>query len=213
MVRCSDSSSLRRLSFAAIGLLLACLDSSAWAHKVYLHAVVRGGQIEGEVVFEGGQRVRHPKIEVVDAEGAPLGAVEGDDQGRFVFPIERRVEHRLTARAGFGHSAQWRLAVDELPADVGTRRGADTVAGSVAGGRDAAAGAPHTLDELAAEVGEMVEQLAGLRRDLQRSRTELRLRDVLGGLGWIVGVWGLVAYLQGRVAKPRREAPRGSATE
>ena len=55
----------------------------------------------------------------------------------------------------------------------------------------------------------MARQLAGLRADLDRYKNELRLRDVLGGVGYILGIMGIVFYFLG----VRRKEKRAAATD
>lgn len=53
-------------------------------------------------------------------------------------------------------------------------------------------------------------QLAALRRDLNEYENELRLRDVLGGLGYILGIMGVVFYFLGVRRKEKRSASTDS---
>ncbi len=41
-------------------------------------------------------------------------------------------------------------------------------------------------------------EIRPLRRQLEEAQNRARLRDILGGIGYIVGVMGLVFFLKGR---------------
>jgi nickel transport protein len=174
------------VSAGVLVCVLVCVETPAWAHKVHLFALVRGGRIEGEVYFEGGAPVRRAKIQVVDPDGQELGTAEADDQGKFAFPVTRPVDHTLIAQAGFGHRARYTVAVADLPP-------------SVSAGESAQVG--HAW---AVELQELERQVAGLRRDIHHAQNRLWLRDVLGGVGYILGVSGLLFYVWGR----RRQGAR-----
>ena len=65
--------------------------------------------------------------------------------------------------------------------------------------------APDRQD-LKPEIEAIAHQLVALRRDLNEYENELRLRDVLGGLGYILGVMGVVFYFLGVRRKEKRSA-------
>jgi nickel transport protein len=79
--------------------------------------------------------------------------------------------------------------------------------------REGPVAAPPEKD-LRAETEAIAHQLAALRRDLNEYENELRLRDVLGGLGYILGIMGVVFYFLGVRRKEKRsastDAPIGS---
>jgi nickel transport protein len=66
--------------------------------------------------------------------------------------------------------------------------------------------APPDQPDLRAEIRAIGKQLAALRSDLDRYNNELHLRDVLGGLGYIVGIMGVVFYFLGVRRKEKRSA-------
>jgi len=61
-------------------------------------------------------------------------------------------------------------------------------------------------NELAAEIRALNQQIAALRSDLEKWKTALRLQDVLGGVGYILGILGGVSYfLAGRRRNKRSQ--------
>ena len=90
-------------------------------------------------------------------------------------------------------------------------------ASAVASGEEAARAESHheplavsDAEGRNAEIEAIGRQLAALRRDFDRYRNELRLREVLGGLGYILGIMGTAFYFLGVRRKEKRSAPRDS---
>jgi len=61
-------------------------------------------------------------------------------------------------------------------------------------------------DRSNADVEAIGRQVAALRRDFDRFRNEIRLRDVLGGLGYILGIMGTAFYFLG-VRRKEKHSP------
>jgi nickel transport protein len=173
------------------------------AHKLNVFATVEGSAIEGEVYFPDGTPARDAAITVCDPEGQELTRTSTDQQGRFSFEPRFRCHHTLIADAGLGHQARYTVQADELPQDLPARGAA-----SPADSDSATHGHPHDdhpghehrhVDsaepgELSEELHALAQQLSALRKDLDKSKTRLRLQDLLGGIGYIVGITGLAAY-------------------
>ena len=80
------------------------------------------------------------------------------------------------------------------------REGAPAIAPDERAARAASHDAPLPVgdaDRGHADVEAIGRQVAALRRDFDRYRNELRLRDVLGGLGYILGIMGTAFYFLG----------------
>jgi len=72
--------------------------------------------------------------------------------------------------------------------------------------KDAPATAPsETAGDLAAQVAALQGQLAELRIAQDRHENKVRLHDVLGGIGYILGLMGLAFYFLGVRRKGKAE--------
>ena len=110
------------------------------------------------------------------------------------------------SKGGDGHGAEFTLPADQLPPDLpplGLPAAADQKAAPAAVASGAAAGEePNsqcpTRSPAAPGAGDSVNhELVELRREFQDFRQEVRWHDVLGGIGYIVGVAGIAFYFLG----------------
>jgi nickel transport protein len=65
-------------------------------------------------------------------------------------------------------------------------------------------GAETQSEDLRAQIQVIGKQLAALRNDLNKYENEIRFRDVLGSLGYILGLMGLAFYFLGVRRKEKR---------
>jgi len=183
--------------------LLAVTD--ALAHKVTIFAWAEGKTIYTESKFSGGKRVQDGTIEVFAPDGTLLLKGNTDDNGEFSFEAPRISDLKILLTAGMGHQNSWTISAAELG-------GAD--AGSAAPAAEteppAAAAAPaSTAGVTAAEVEAIVaRQLDQKIKPLNRMVVEMQERgptvaDIFGGIGYIIGLVGLGAYM-----RYRRDAPK-----
>ncbi len=212
-----------RIESAILAVLLGAWHAApAEAHKLVVFAVVEDGTIRGEVYFRDGTPARSAAVTVAGPDDGPLGETTTDEQGKFTFPARFRCDHKLIADAGEGHRGEFTVAADELPEGLPSYRSSEARSGRLPGeGPPAASGgdAPEATlppdrqsvpgpdgENLKAEIEALGRQVAALRRDLDRYRSELRLQDVLGGVGYILGIMGLAFYFLGVRRKEKRAA-------
>ncbi len=210
-----------RLGMVAL-LFLVLLPVAAQAHKVLVFAYVEGGEIVTESGFPGGRPCKACTVTVRDAGSGTvlLEGVSGDD-GIWRFPLteaataaEQGLE--IILDAGEGHRATWKLAPEEYRKAGGTAAPATPAAEHATqdiGESPPSQGEQPALsngerlreldsDALMAAVREEVadvlsRELAPIKRELRQAR-EPDLRDILGGIGYLVGLAGLLAYAKSR---------------
>ncbi len=193
----------RRLFWLAFGLLLSLPVS---AHKLKVFATAEGDRIRGQAYFVGGAPAGGATVRITDGEGRELARLQPDAGGEFSYRVERRGEYRVVADSQDGHVASWTLQADEfasgLPGVAPEASSSTRAAGVVAG---AATPVPPSqavaLDQVERAVAR---QIRPLREALQASEERARLHDILGGIGYIVGLAGLGLWWGGR----RRSRPQ-----
>ncbi len=186
-------------------LVLGVCPGAALAHKVNMFAFAEGDQVFVEGYFSDGKRARNSQVAVYDPEGNVLNEGVTDGEGAYVFAIPRQVDLRITLNAGMGHKTEYVIAREELPggrgdggltaAEVVTEAPAPAGAADTPPAQPVAAGSAVTRAELKKAVGEAI-------RPLMRSISELEERrgfsDIIGGLGFIVGIAGVYFYIKAR---------------
>jgi nickel transport protein len=212
---CSASLSVA-LVILAVVLGTPCL-TPALAHKVVVFATCTGKTIDGEVYFHGGAAARNVKVTLAGPDGQVVGETQTDEEGKFTFPVRFRCDHKVIADAGGGHGAEYIVPAEELPEGLPPPEGGDQPGGTRPEQAKPTAPAPTSpapnsspgQENLEAKTEAIAHQLAALRSDLNQYKNELRLRDVLGGLGYILGIMGVVFYFLG----VRRKEKRSASTE
>jgi nickel transport protein len=187
----------------AIALLLVLAAPAALAHNVVLSAWSAGEMIEGEVGLSSGELAEPgTEVRVLGPDGEELGTTTVDEDGLFRFEPSEPVPHRFVADLGQGHVAEATLGVDELPAAVAAQ--AEAAAGAARAATPTAAAAAATATaidagELETLVASAVQrELAPLKRQLAAREHEADLQAVIGGIGYICGIFGLLFFVYAR---------------
>ncbi|MEJ2463762.1 MAG: hypothetical protein P8098_19340 [Candidatus Thiodiazotropha sp.] len=144
-------------------LLLICLllSQPLFAHKLKVFATAEGERIVGQAYFVGG-----------DGAGVVADSLDG-------------------------HRAVWTLQADEFPSSLPRAEAAGSepvpsVAGTVteSDATTVPTVPPQGVTEAALERA-VARQIRPLREALQGYEEQVRLRDIIGGIGYIVGLAGL----------------------
>jgi nickel transport protein len=193
-------------AFFLVPLLLCTSSGAAFAHRINVFAYLEGDTVHGETFFSGGRPAMKAVIEVFPDEGNdPLFTTATDQDGLFTFLLTEEMGSkqmlRIVAEAGEGHRGQWLLDLTSVQASAMQEQGESTSAPPSSPVHSTAAPSPPAMvDEQA--IGAIVEKvveakLAPLRRDLAAAtQCGPSLSEILGGLGYIIGLAGLAAYLK-----------------
>ncbi|MFU0842817.1 MAG: hypothetical protein ACFWTZ_09505 [Burkholderia sp.] len=206
---------MTKLTRIAAALLLSAAAASAFAHRVNVFAWVDGSDVVTESKFSNGTKVRGGRITVTDSKtGKTIAEGTTDDKGelRFAIPqavLAERPDLRIVLEAGEGHRGEWTIEGRDLPggaaeapaAPASTPKGSSPAAGLAAAPAASKAAAPAAIDE--AELARLIDerlsaQLAPVKRDLAelKQRDGITVTDIVGGLGWIFGLFGVAAYFR-----------------
>ncbi len=197
------------------GLVVACV-APAGAHEVDVFASVDGRSISGQAKMAGGSPIKAARVAAFDPAGEVLAETLTDDSGEFTFPLEFRCDHRIEVDAGGGHLGRYTVEMSELPADLSPlgrqSKRAAPVSSQADPEPDHSPGEAHAHshdhphdhshtdshehekspeDQLAA----IDRQLQSLRQDIHDYQARLRIQDIVGAVGYILGLMGLGYYL------------------
>lgn len=182
---------------AAIGMVavavVLCVSDEAIAHRLNVFAAYDGTRIAGEAYFSGGTRAQGIAVRAVGAGGKVLAEVRTDTEGNFAFPQLSAAPVEIVADAADGHIARFRMTEADMAATPGM--GAATAAPS---GKEIS-----TADPLPSASSSALEQtvdravarrIAPLQRQIAEYESRIRLHDVLGGVGYLVGIAGIAFW-------------------
>jgi nickel transport protein len=195
-------------------LLLAGIGGDALAHKLQVFAFAEGNRILGSTYFAGGGAASGAKIEVRDTGGSLLAELVPDQEGSFVFIAQAPIDHLILAITGDGHRAEWRISADELFAGsaavqepessrVAQRVAHDQPIHDAPGETELMASTARSAQPLDPALEAAIEravarQVRPLREQLIAVEERIRLQDILGGLGYILGLTGIALWWRSR---------------
>lgn len=188
----------------------------AWGHGVNVFAYVDGQKIFVEGYFTGKSKAVDSVVEVFDAQGNKLTEGRTDSNGVYSFKaldvVPVRGDLRIVLKAGPEHQAEFRIPASELPAypkrktpAAPTQKDPQTQEINLSGRPTA----ETSHDQLALKkiveeaVEDKIQPLATMLGKQQKLLVELNekrisLTEIFGGIGWILGIVGVAAYLMSR---------------
>lgn len=193
-----------RLALAlALGLAVTAATPAS-AHKLKVFATADGAVIDGRVYFVGGAPAPGADVSVEAPPGVPFASFAADGDGRFRFEAVSRTDYLIIADTGDGHSARFTISAADLPAGLPppTAVASPSFADAPADGPARDEGdvdwndpaAQTSLRDLVAEA--VASQIRPLREQLNDYEDEVRLRDIVGGIGYIFGLAGVILWLR-----------------
>lgn len=197
-----NRTSSRSVVTFVLPLLLAGVSH---AHGLNLFAAPEGDAIKGSVYFASGP-AKNITVKVFGPDDALLGETVSGEDGAFLWTPPQRCELRFVAETMDGHRAEFVVGASELSESL--PEAAPVVAEPAPASAAPQAPPPADAAPKEADLQQLIE--SAVRREVRPLRAQLdalehatRLRDVLGGIGYIVGVAGLLAWFKGRAAGKR----------
>ena len=197
---------------AALAVTL-CLSAASQAHKVNIFAYVDDDTVVTDSGYSRSRRVVDGTVEVYDAASGELllfGKTDADGKYSFKIPeIARRqgMDLRLLLRAGVGHQAEWVVKAGEYMVAPAVETAAVETASAepVAVETPAAEVRPVEVPAVAPAI-DVAAVEAVVRRELAPVKEMLAdmsqpgpsVTEILGGIGYIFGLFGVAAYFKSR---------------
>jgi nickel transport protein len=205
----------------AVILFLICsttvffaFPAPAFAHKVSIFAWVEGDMVHTQSHFFGGKKIKNASIDISDTSGKRLIQGKTDHNGEFSFKAPQKTAMKIVVSAGMGHQATWYLKASDfedsennmLPTEPASLSAAKRSPAPVPLAESSSPLTRHpglTPDEIREIVEKTLDKkLSPVLKMLSELRNrEPSLRDILGGIGYIIGLVGLVAYMGSRRKK------------
>ena len=195
--------------------ILSMTVDTASAHRVNVFAWVDGDTIHVESKFSGGKKVKAGKIMVMDPQGVELLAGLTNDKGEYSFKVPKQSDLRITISTGQGHQGEWIVRATELQglvsdeqSETGTRERLRPKKDSTVYKPSLPPGTAVTGDSIQAENLEAIiesvldRKLKPIIRMLAETQQKgPNTKDILAGIGYIIGLVGIAAYFHNRKKK------------
>jgi len=205
--------SLALFIFAAFYLIFS--QESALAHRATIFAWIEGDTIHTQSKLSGGKRVKNGEVIVFDTEGVPILKGKTDDNGMFSFTIPQKTGLKIVLKASMGHQAEWSFLPEELGASESNGNTTET-----------AKIVPTTKSTVSRNIE--TDETSSKRADIELSREDIKkivddalerklapvldklaqaynkgpgLTEIIGGIGYIIGLVGVLLVVTTRRKK------------
>jgi nickel transport protein len=183
-----------------IFLIIMIINISVFAHKVNIFAYVEGDKVYTESYFNDGKKCIDSKIEVFDNQGNKLleGLTDGEGEFSFEVPPEDG-DLKIVLDAGMGHRAEYIIPANELRGVMGLiKEKSEELIPAVS---------PEISSLDLKEIQSLIEDALDKKLEpIMREMTEIKKSqedkisptEIIGGIGYIIGIFGIVAYFLSR---------------
>jgi nickel transport protein len=170
--------------------LLGLAAAPAEAHRLRVFATVEAGAIEGYAFFVGGGRPADAAVRFVQA-GEVVHATTTDEAGAFAWRPQDSGAITVVVDPGGGHVAEVTLDAERFGGEANrVPAPAPATGGTTPSGLD-----PAVEAAIEAAVARQIRPLLEAQAETQ---SRVRLTDVAGGIGMIVGLTGVALWARTR---------------
>ncbi len=200
---------LRILLQLSVLVSLIFLAAFAQAHKIRVFAYENDGEIVAEAKFSSGRPAKAVRVEVQDKSEAILVTGETDQKGEYRFSKDilsdiGKGDLRIIVDDGSGHRGFWILAENDYRSKQSDHSHLESTQ---------PASTPETQAETSnissgsidyQVLNRLIEQavareIAPIQKMLvEQSQDKITLQDILGGLGYILGLAGVAALYKSK---------------
>lgn len=201
---------MKKLYFMYVGFyLFAILPSLSHAHKVSIFAWVEGDTVFTQSKFMGGKKTKHAAVSVYDKDGTKLLQGATDADGFFSFKAPVKAQMKVVLDAGMGHRNEWTILSNEFltPDDGGKNQDTSDLTHTASiqeegkHFRDSILTEQHKITRK--ELQDIVEKaldkklhpLTAKINQYIKEDDEPNITEILGAVGYIIGLVGLGAYM------------------
>jgi len=186
------------LSLVAVTVILILKSSPAIAHKINIFAWAEGQTVFTESYFTGGKLIEGGLVEVFNPAGQKLLEGRTDQKGEFSFKLPQKTDLLLVLTASMGHKSDFTLKVEN----------ADEAAPAAEPAKITGELSPDTVTVDMRQLRTVIEETLDLRlKPIYRSLADAKRREgpsltnIIRGLGYIIGIMGLILYVRSRKKK------------
>ncbi|WP_419741029.1 cobalt ABC transporter permease [Ruegeria sp.] len=183
----------------ALILALCAAPLPALAHKVIAGVFASGDAIEGEIGFSNGTMATDTEVVVTDPHGVELGRATTDADGFFIYTPTTPVAHTFFADLGAGHVAEVTMPAEDVAKIMGVAvQNTPSAPPTPTPASEGVTVASLSDEERQAIAAAVRDEIRPLRREIAAYREHNDFQTILGGIGYIFGLFGLGFYLAAR---------------
>lgn len=199
------SKASRWLTLALIFVIPLLFCDYCFAHRLNVFAWVEGDRINVEAKFLGGAKAQMANVELVSAEGSILQKEKTDTDGKASFQLPQGFKPQpltVVVNAGEGHRNEWKLFERDF-SNIVEEKSEDKILPQTKAGEEKIYTQSQLNKALQNEQKRIDSQVVQpLRKALAEAQEhQIGLKEIVGGIGWIVGLFGVLAWYSSRRRK------------
>jgi nickel transport protein len=183
-----------KVIFLAV-LLILLFAGPVFAHRITIIGWVEGDTVFTEGCFSGGTKPKNALIQVFDPDKNLLLEGKTDENGEFSFKVPSVVTLTVLINAGAGHQATCEISEEDIRAEA-------VLISSETGNEDLADEGAYISEDMLRKIvsSEVNKQLKSFLNQINAAtaHTEPSVTDILGGIGYIIGLVGLGTFFHYR---------------
>jgi nickel transport protein len=182
---------------ARIVISVLLLISVLSGHRVNIFTQVERDSVIGQCYYNDGTPVRKQKVEIFSSSGGKLLELETDSSGYFGFAPPVKADLRIVLHAGMGHQSETTIKASDLPDVNKISVEKPKVSNKAIVAEDEK---PRFDEESLREIIEEVveEKYNALEELIVKQQKSTSVITIIGGIGYIVGIFGLLLFLRYR---------------
>lgn len=150
---------------------------SVQAHRLIVKAYTNGDSIYAQGRTEDGSACRHSAALLQNSKGETLAQSVTNSNGQCAFPVQQETNLKVVIFGDMGHRGE--SAVIELPkTDQATNH--------------------HSQNDMAQIMDQKLAPLIAAIEHLQHEQEHANVRDIIGGIGYIIGLVGMGLYFSSK---------------
>ncbi|UCD05294.1 MAG: hypothetical protein JSV98_09290 [candidate division WOR-3 bacterium] len=185
------------MSKTRIVISVLLLGSMLLAHRVNIFTQVERDSVIGQCYYNDGTPVRMQKVDVFSSTDGKLLELETDSAGYFRFAPPVKADLKIVLYAGTGHQSETTIKASDLPEVKNINFERPKVARKTVEAKDER---PLVDEESIRRIVEEVveEKYNALEELIVKHQRSTSLITIIGGIGYIVGIFGLLFFLRYR---------------
>ncbi|MFN3535647.1 MAG: hypothetical protein ACK4WB_09695 [Desulfatiglandales bacterium] len=176
------------------------ISTDSLSHRVNVYAVLAHDSIEGEGNFGKGRPCKSCEVIVYAEGGKEISRGKTDEEGKFRIPLPKGSGQnplRVVLEAGPGHKGEWEIAPHKSEPSAIEGESEKEGRPSHLSSQEARAPLEREIREIVREevqngINSLAKEIVSLRE------TGPNFRDIIGGLGYIVGIAGIFLYIKAK---------------
>jgi len=183
-----------------IFFIIIMINISAFAHKVNVFAYVEGDKVYSESYFNDGKKCVDSKIEVFDNQGNKLLEGLTDKEGEFSFEVPSEDgDLKIVLTASMGHRAEYLIRANELGDIKGLIEEKIEEPVSAVSPEISSLDLKEIQSLIEDTLDEKLEPIIREMREIKKSQEDrISPTEIIGGIGYIIGIFGVIAYFLSR---------------